>query len=313
MAAKVMDVWAVTDFQKSLVKIQQPIPEPVGTEILVKVTHCGVCHTDLHFWDGYWNLGGGKKLYVKDRGIELPAAMGHEILGTIVKTGPAAEPQSIGARRIVYPWLGCGQCQRCYDELCLAQKSLGINTNGGFASYIIVPHPKYLVNPGELDPAFACTFGCSGITVPNALQQIMPKPPNEPVVLVGAGGLGLAAIAVLQSLGHRNIVCVDITEEKLQAARTAGASIVVNGSGGDAAKRTLGVIKKPITAVINFVNNSATAAFIPSILAKGAKWILVGMMGGLAEISLASTVFKATTTVGCLTGNLRHLLASAGH
>lgn len=123
-----MNLWAVTDWGRPLEKIQRPIPVPAGKEVLIKVTHCGVCHSDIHFWEGYYDLGGGNKFWVKDRGVTLPRAMGHEILGNIVKAGPDAGSQPIGARRAVYPWLGCGNCSRCANEednMCAAQKGLG--------------------------------------------------------------------------------------------------------------------------------------------------------------------------------------------
>ena len=75
-----------------------------------------------------------------------------------------------------------------------------------------------------LDPAVAATYACSGITVYSAIKKVMPLTPDEPIVLVGAGGLGLNAIAVLKALGHRNIISVDISAEKREAALKAGAT-----------------------------------------------------------------------------------------
>jgi len=305
-----MDMWATVEYGKPLEKIQQPIPEPKGKEVLVKVTHCGVCHSDVHFWEGYFDMGGGKKLQMADRGAKLPFAHGHEILGNIVKAGPDAGEQPAGARRMVYPWLGCGKCRRCAreeDNMCANQRSLGAVQNGGFAEYVLVPEPKYLVDPGDLDPAVACTFSCSGITTLNAVTKLMPMDPEEPVVLIGAGGLGLAAISVLKSYGHKNIISVDLGDDKLEAAKKAGATAVVNSSGANPAKDIIAAAEGPVLAVIDFVNISKTAAMVQTILAKGAKWVQVGIMGGSVDISLAGTVMKATTILGNLTGNLENL------
>ena len=305
-----MDVWATVEWGKPLEKIQQPIPEPKGKEVLIKVTHCGLCHSDLHFWEGHYDLGGGKKLYVKDRGVTLPVAMGHEILGDIAKAGPEAGEQPVGARRIVYPWLGCGNCRRCAqeeDNLCAAQRSLGIVQNGGFAEYVLVPEPRYLVDPGELDPAVACTFGCSGITTLNAVSKVMPLDPEEPIVLIGAGGLGLAAISMLQAYGHKTIISVDLGDDKLEAAKKAGATAVVNSTTADPAKDIMTAAGGPVLAVIDFVNISKTATMVQSILAKGAKWVQVGVMGGQVEISLVGMILKGTTILGNLTGDPKQL------
>jgi alcohol dehydrogenase, propanol-preferring len=305
-----MDVWALTEWDKPLQKIRQPIPTPTGTEILIKVTHAGVCHSDLHLAEGFYELGGGKRFYVKDRGIELPIALGHEILGEVAALGPDAESISLGSRQIVYPWLGCGSCTRCgqeEDNLCAAQRGLGTLRNGGFAEYVLVPDAKYLVDLGDLDPAVACTYGCSGITTLSAVSKVMPLPPNEPIVLIGAGGLGLAAISVLKSYGHKFIVSADINDEKLVAAMEAGATKTVNTSGPSASSDILAATNGPVLAVIDFVNSSGTATLVNSLLTKGAKWVQVGVMGGSIELSLVANIFKGLTIYSNITGNLDEL------
>lgn len=305
-----MDVWALTEWDKPFEKIRQDIPTPTGTEVLIKVTHAGVCHSDLHTAEGFYDIGGGKRFYVKDRGIQLPVALGHEILGEVAALGPDAEPVSVGSRQIVYPWLGCGSCTRCgqeEDNLCAAQKGLGTLRNGGFAEYVIVPHAKYLVDLGDLDPAVACTYGCSGITTLSAVSKIMPLPPTEPVLLIGAGGLGLSAISVLKAYGHKNIVSVDISDEKLSAAAAAGATKTVNSSGASAASDILAATNGPVIAVIDFVNSSSTAGMVMGLIAKGAKWVQVGVMGGSIEMSLVANIFKGLTIFGNITGNLEEL------
>jgi propanol-preferring alcohol dehydrogenase len=310
--AGLMDVWALTEWNKPLQKIRQPIPSPKGTEVLVKVTHAGVCHSDLHTAEGFYDIGGGQRFYVKDRGIQLPVALGHEILGEVAALGPDAESPALGSRQIVYPWLGCGSCTRCSqedDNLCAAQKGLGTLRNGGFAEYVVVPHPKYLVDLGDVDPAVASTFGCSGITTLSAVSKIMPLPPDEPVLLIGAGGLGLAAIAVLKSFGHKFIVSADISDEKLAAATAAGATKTVNTSGASASEDILAATNGPIIAVIDFVNSSGTAKLVNGLLAKGAKWVQVGVMGGSIELSLVANIFKGLTIYSNITGNLEQLQA----
>ncbi|KAH7009637.1 alcohol dehydrogenase [Ilyonectria destructans] len=305
-----MDVWALTEWDKPLQKIRQPIPTPQGTDVLIKVTHAGVCHSDLHTAEGFYDIGGGQRFYVKDRGIQLPVALGHEILGEVAAVGPDAGSIPVGSRQIVYPWLGCGSCTRCSqeeDNLCAAQRGLGTLRNGGFGEYVVVPHPKYLVDLGNLDPAVACTFGCSGITTLSAVSKVMPLPSDEPVLLIGAGGLGLAAISVLKSWGHKFIVAADINDEKLAAAAAAGATRTVNTSGPSASKDILAATNGPVIAVIDFVNSSSTASLVNSLVAKGAKWVQVGVMGGSIEMSLVGNIFKGLTIYSNITGNLDEL------
>lgn len=239
---------------------------------------------------------------------------GHEILGTVASLGPEVRDAdlSVGERRIVYPWLGCGKCDRCEaeeDNMCSTQRSLGVHQNGGFASHVVVPHPRYLVDPGDVDPALASTFACSGITVLNAIQKVMPLAPEKPIVLIGAGGLGLAAISMLHALGHKNIISVDIAADKREAALKAGANAAVDGAAPDATEEVQAAAGGvPILGVIDFVNNSKTASFGYGLSSsKGAKHVAVGVMGGDLTISLITLIFKAVTILGSNTGTPQHL------
>ncbi|MDE2335488.1 MAG: alcohol dehydrogenase catalytic domain-containing protein [Rhodospirillales bacterium] len=312
-----MRAWAVVENEAPLAEIELPTPEPKGTEVLLETTYCGVCHSDLHIWEGRYDLGGGKVMNLKDRGLSLPLAMGHEIVGRVVKLGPEARGVKPGDIRIVFPWLGCGTCASCLaeeDNMCLTPKSLGVYQNGGYGTHVLAPHPRHLVDPGTLDPAIAATYACSGITVYSAINKVMPMPPDEPVVLVGAGGLGLQAIAVLRALGHRAIVSVDISEEKRKAALAEGATKVVDGSGEGVTKRIVEACGGAPRAIIDLVNGSASARFAYDALRKGGKLVMVGLFGGELSLALPLVPIKALTVQGSYVGNpkeLRELVALA--
>jgi alcohol dehydrogenase, propanol-preferring len=96
-----MRAWAVVENEKPLQEIELPTPEPTGTQVLLETIYCGVCHSDLHIWEGRYDLGGGKVMSMKDRGLVLPLAMGHEIVGRVAKLGPDATGVKIGDTRIV--------------------------------------------------------------------------------------------------------------------------------------------------------------------------------------------------------------------
>lgn len=305
-----MKAWAVVAAGAPLELVDLPTPVPQGSEVLVEVTHCGVCHSDLHFWKGGYDLGGGRFLSLEDRGVVLPRAPGHEVAGRVVAAGPDAVGVRPGDVRIVYPWIGCGTCPACRreeDNLCAAQQSVGIVRHGGFASHVVVPHPRYLVDPGGLDLAQACTYACSGLTTHAAVSKIMPLDPDQPVVLIGAGGVGLTGIAMLRAFGHRAIVSVDLSAEKRALAEAAGATAIAGGEG--AAARILAATGGPVAAVIDFVNNPATAQTALDVLAKGGRLVPVGLAGGSLEVSLAGFIFRAITIAGSNTGSLHDLRA----
>ena len=110
-----MKSYQLVEPNEPLELVETETPEPQGSEVLLRVTACGVCHSDIHIWQGGNDMGGGKWLSIADRGMKLPMVMGHEPLGEVVALGPDAEGVEIGDLRLVFPWIGCGQCARC-DE-----------------------------------------------------------------------------------------------------------------------------------------------------------------------------------------------------
>ena len=302
--------WAVVAHGAPLECVELPDPVPTGTEIVVEVTHCGVCHSDLHLWHGGYNLGGGRMLSVSDRGLVLPAAPGHEIVGRVARLGPDAQGVAVGDARVVYPWIGCGHCPHCLagdDNLCPNQRSLGVSVNGGFGRLVKVPHSRYLLPFDGVPPSLAATYACSGLTAYSAARKVLPVGVGQSVVLIGAGGLGLAAIAVLRALGQEAIVSVDVSADKRAAALAAGATAAVDGAGDDAAARIAAT--GPVGAVLDFVGSDATARTGLAVLPKGGKLVLVGIGGGELTLSVAGTIFRAHTIQGSLTGSIAELQA----
>lgn len=184
-----------------LEELDRPAPVVTATAVVLRVTHCGVCHSDVHFWEGFLDVGAPAKVALTDMGYVMPMVLGHEIVGTVIAVGPDAEGVAVGDRRIVYPWLGCGSCATCragQDHLCTTSHSLGVAASGGFGEQVMVPHPRYLFELGDLDPALACTYACSGLTIYSAIQKLMPIDADEPILIIGAGGLGLSGISTLR-------------------------------------------------------------------------------------------------------------------
>tara|TARA_Y100001934_G_scaffold248058_1_gene308353 strand:+ start:331 stop:789 length:459 start_codon:yes stop_codon:yes gene_type:complete len=124
-----VESYQIIEWGKPLERREYDNPEPEGSEVLLRVTGCGVCHSDLHIWEGHFDLGEGKRITLEDRGLEFPFTMGHEVVGEVLALGPDAEGVSPGDRRVVYPWIGCGDCDTCArddDLLCLAPRAVGM-------------------------------------------------------------------------------------------------------------------------------------------------------------------------------------------
>jgi alcohol dehydrogenase, propanol-preferring len=286
---------------------EAPTPQPKGTEVLLKVLAAGVCHSDLHLADGYFDLGGGKKMSLADRGMKLPVTLGHENVGEVIAVGPEAKGVKIGQRMLANPWIGCGTCAACLrgeDNLCRAMRSLGVFTNGGYATHMIVPHSRYLHDIGDLPPDRAAPLACSGVTTFGALKKVTTLK-SEPTVIIGAGGLGLMCLALHQKMGGHSAIVVDIDDAKLAAAKKAGAKATVNAKAADAVQRIMKLTGEGAGAwaVIDLVGSSASARLGYDSLIKGGKYIIVGLYGGDLTVSLPPIPMRAQTIQGSYVGN----------
>ena len=312
-----MKLWSLVENNKPLVCLEQPDPVPVGRQVLVRVSHCGVCHSDLHFVHGEFDLGGGKKLKITDRGVKLPCAPGHEIVGHVVAKGPDATGVEIGEPRIVYPWIGCGECELCRtdnENLCYSPRGLGVIQNGGFGSHVLLPDETYLFAFDGIDPALAATFSCSGLTVYSAIRKAMPLDPAKPVLVVGAGGLGMVAIRMLRALGHDLVIVADLSPDKRAAALAAGAIAAIDNGAENALEQVVQAGGGLLQAAFDFVNVGATFSLALESLGKRGKLVVVGVGGGEIPLSLAGLIFRPRTIIGTITGSrqeLREVIALA--
>ena len=264
-----MKSFQVAEFNAPLKEVDQPTPQPTGTQVLIKVKAAGVCHSDLHIWEGGYDLGHGRKpLSLKDRGVSLPRTMGHETVGEVVAFGPdvtAADKGDlkVGDVALVYPWLGCGKCETCVggdENMCVVKpNSIGVYCDGGYADHMTVPNPKYLLNLKGLDPVTAAPYACSGVTTYSALKKV-EFAFNSPIVIFGAGGLGLMALSLLKAMGGKGAIVVDIDARKREAAEAAGALATVDGKAPDALEQLAKKAGGPIRAVIDLVGNAADHA-----------------------------------------------------
>ena len=299
-----------SEFAGNLEPVKYEMPVPQGNEVLLKVDYCGVCHSDVHVHDGYYGLGNGKKLNLGDRGIRLPVTLGHEVVGTIVAVGEDAIDASVGEQRLIYPWIGCGECSVCQrgeENLCGKPASLGIFKPGGYSEYITVPHPRYLVDLGDLNPANASLLACSGLTTFSAIKKIQPLHQEEYVIVIGCGGLGQLAIRTLRSDGISNIVGVDVSEDKREIARKAGAKVVLDPRSLDATDTLTREADGNCMAVLDFVGNEQTVEFGLEVLKKGGKLVVIGLHGGELRYPIPFLVTKAVTIIGSYTGTLAEM------
>jgi propanol-preferring alcohol dehydrogenase len=302
-----------------IVKVNEPLqvqelqtPKPKGSQVLIKIQSSGVCHSDVHVWEGYYEGIDGQPLKTADRGVKYPLTPGHEIAGIVDGLGEQVEGFSKNDKVLVYPWIGEGQCPACRigeENLCDKPRSLGIYTDGGYAEYVLVPSYKYLVKIGDdMDTDTSAPLSCAGLTAYGAVKNANLKP-DDNVVIVGTGGLGLMAIQLAKAVTGAKIFAMDLDDKKLDVAKKNGAGNTINSKKEDPVKAIMELTDKlGADAVIDFVNASKTVETDMQFLRRRARLVLVGLFGGELKLALVTMPTRAYRLIGSYTGTLSDMI-----
>jgi len=296
---------SLVDYGKSLVATEAPTPEPRGSEVLLRVSHCGVCHSDIHLQDGYFDLGGGQKLDVRGN-RPLPFTLGHEIAGTVEAAGPDAKGVTPGKFYAAYPWIGCGTCGLCArgdEHLCNAPRALGITVDGGYATHVIVPNPRYLLDVEGIAPEIACALMCSGLTGYGAIKKAMPHLRVGPLLIVGLGGVGLMGLQFARALTDKPVFVADIDSAKRAAALKLGAAEAFDPADAGARKSIAKAAGGGVGAAVDFAGSDKSLAFAQAPVAKGGAAIVVGLFGGSFTLPVPMFPLRALTIMGSYVGS----------
>ena len=250
--------------RQSLVKFDAPLcetvietPKPQGKEVLVRVERCGLCHSDLHIQDGYADLGGGKRLDTT-RGMTLPFTLGHEIAGVVEEVGSEVPKDLVGTSKAVFPWIGCGQCRDCRngdENLCLKNRFLGVSIDGGFASHVLVPDARYLLDYAPLPVNQAATLMCSGITAYGALKRLVDRPRQRNLLLIGLGGVGMMGLSFARAMFKQQITVADLNPAAREAALRNGAAAAYDPAEPEIARRIIRETDGGFDEIVDFAGN----------------------------------------------------------
>jgi len=303
--------WAFPTWGGELSEHTDDLAPPAGREVTIRVTHCGMCHSDLHVQAGGFDMGGGKMSSLERAGTKLPVTMGHEIGGGVVEVGPDVGDVKIGDKVIVYPWLGCGACPVCErgdDHLCpKASRNLGIQLPGGYADLVRVPHDRYLVPIGKLEPARAATFACAGITAFGAIRKLDPLTAEDHVAIIGCGGVGMTAVALLSATSPARIVAIDPDPAKREAALAHGATLAFDPN-EDGALKTIGkACGMNIAGAVDFVGSESSSTLAVNLVRRTGQVVIVGLFGGEFRMPLPMFALKSLRISGSYVAGLNEL------
>lgn len=302
-----MKAAVLRDFAKPIAIEDLETPEPGPGEVLIKVHACGVCHSDLHLAHGDWDL--------LKRVTKLPLVLGHEVAGTIAKTGPGVDAFVLGDR-VGVPWLhwSCGECEYCREGrevLCGKQAITGVTVDGGYAEFLRAKASHVARIPDSVSFEEAAPLFCAGLTVYRALKS-SGLAAGQRVAVFGVGGLGHLAIQIVKARGAVAIA-VDIAEDKLALARELGADHAINAATEDTRKTLRGLGGAHVVMVTSASKAAYESAF--GCVRKGGTLAVVGMPPEAVPVSMVSLVAGEIRVVASAVGtreDLRELLELAG-
>lgn len=275
------------------------LPTPGPNEALVRVTHTGVCHTDLHAAQGDWP--------VKPRPPFVP---GHEGVGDVVAVGEGVTRVAVGdVVGNAWLWSACGECEFCesgWETLCLSQKNGGYAVDGSFGEYMLVDARYCPIVPAGVDRAAIAPILCAGVTVYKGLKTTGTRP-GQWMLVSGIGGLGHIAVQYAVAMGMR-VAAVDVDDAKLALATKHGAEVVVNAA----------TVEDPAAAIREATGGGVHGALVTAVnghafpqaltaLRRGGTVALVGLPPESFPLDIFWVVLNGWTVRGSIVGTRRDM------
>lgn len=303
------------DYDKGLQVEEIKTPRPKNGEVLIKVSACGMCHSDLHV------ISGAIK-------FPLPCVLGHEVAGEIVEMGPgtAYTGLKVGQRVAGAFLMPCGQCEFCAegrDDLCapffdlnrlqgklydgttrladLEGNEIAMYSMGGLAEYAVIPATSVAPVPDSIDPVAGAILGCAAMTAYGAVSNAGDIRYGDTVAVVATGGVGSNIIQICKAIGAKVILAVDVDDNKLAAAKKLGATHVVNSKTGDVRQAALDATGgRGVDVAFEALGRPETWDSALDTIRDGGKMVPIGLGAGVqsAEVQINRTVRRSQSIVG---------------
>jgi 6-hydroxycyclohex-1-ene-1-carbonyl-CoA dehydrogenase len=263
-------------------------------EILVKVSACGVCNTDMHYIDH------GVPTFKKP-----PMILGHEASGIVQDVGAQVKNIKAGEHVLIPPVFSCGHCYNCRigrENICLNMIMLGNNIDGAYAEYVKVPAKDCIQLPEKLPLEESCIIADAISTPYHAVKNRAQVRPGDAVVVLGCGGVGINVVQIAAAAGG-SVIAIDIMDDKLEMAKRLGAKQAINTSKKND-KAVLTEIRELTNGgadiCIEAIGNPKTIEMGPSTLRPGGRYVQVGFYPKPAPLNAGRLMFREIEILGSM-------------
>jgi NAD+-dependent secondary alcohol dehydrogenase Adh1 len=292
----------VVGYHQNLVLTEVATPVPVGPlDVVVRIGGAGVCRTDLHILEGQW---------AEKSGVALPYTIGHENAGWVQAVGSAVTNVAEGDKVIVHPLITCGLCRACRsgdDVHCESSRFPGINTNGGYAEYLLTSARSVVRIDDSLEPSDVAALADAGLTAYNAAAKAARRlGPRDRCVVIGAGGLGHIGIQVLRALTATELIVVDRNPDAVKLALSIGADhgVVADGRQVEEILDLTGGLGAEV--VIDFVGEGGATSEGIRMLRRAGDYHVVGY-GENVDVPTIDIISAEINIIGNLVGSYNDL------
>ncbi|GKV18886.1 hypothetical protein SLEP1_g29209 [Rubroshorea leprosula] len=295
------------------------MPRPKAGELLIKTKGCGVCHSDLHVIKG-------------EIPFSSPCVIGHEITGEVVEHGPLTDgkiiqrfpigSQVVGA--FIMPCGNCSYCSKGHDDLCedffaynrakgtlydgetrLFLRSSGkpvyMYSMGGLAEYCVIPANALSILPSSLPYTESAILGCAVFTAYGAMAHAAEVRPGNSVAVIGIGGVGSSCLQIARAFGASDIIAVDVQNDKLQKAKTFGATHTINAKQEDAVERIREITGgMGVDIAVEALGKPQTFSQCTQSVRDGGKAVMIGLSqaGAVGEVDINRLVRRKIQVIG---------------
>ena len=292
----------VVGYHTKMELTEVPEPEVKGPfDVVVKIGGAGVCRTDLHVLEGQWEAKSN---------VVLPYTIGHENAGWVHAIGDAVTNVQIGDKVILHPLMTCGLCRACRfgdDVHCENSQFPGIDTDGGYAEFLLTTARSVVKIDDNLEPADVAALADAGLTAYHAVAKAARATrPGDVCVMIGAGGLGHIGIQVMKAISAATLVVVDRNQAALDLASTIGADVVVLADGDHVAKVLELTGEAGAEAVVDFVGEGGATADGVAMLRRAGNYYVVGY-GENIDVPTIDVISTEINFIGNLVGSYNDL------